>query len=376
MKIAHIFADSQTENNSSMFRGVYLLNALQRAGHTIAYSHIDAWMKDQKRSDLADADIIVIERVLVEEAVDRVKFWKERGKAVVIDIDDAYQLLQPYEESGNQAAKFWQKGEVEISYPGGIKVTKKLEVSPLEQFRKGLQYCAGLTMPSHILAEDWSPYAKCWYVPNYLNQDNYLPHRQDKLPHRKDEIVIGWGGSMSHKLSFEKSGVATALRNVLQKRPQAKFMLCGDQRILDIVKLPPQQVIYQHYVTWNEWPRCLARFDIGIAPLHARYDSSRSAIKCEEFCTMGIPFIATGCATYIDFQRAGVGNYVEDGPDTPQAIQGRADEWERTLLGIVDNYAQARSHSLDDLSYAHNWWADNNIGNIAATYESIIASSK
>lgn len=376
MKIAHIVADGNSEFNSTAWRAMIPARAMARAGHTISYIHVDSWMKDDRKSDLADADIIVIERVLVEESIDRCKFWGQRGKAVVVDIDDAYHLLQPYAESGNQAAKFWQQGEVDISYPGGVKVTKRLETTPLEQFRQGIRYCAGITMPSRILAEDWSRYAKCWYVPNYIDQERYLPFAQKNLPHRPDEIVIGWGGSMSHKLSFEKSGCAEALQNVLNKRPQAKVMICGDERILGIIKCPPAQVIFRHYVTWQEWPRVIGCFDIGVAPLNGRYDHARSSIKSIEYSTMGIPFVATGCPTYAEYMAAEVGQYVNDSEDTPEARRSRADEWEAKLLHMIDNYADYRAQAVLDASYAEEWWVDRRVGDIISTYNEIIESVK
>ena len=371
MKIAHIFSDSISEYNSSHWRGKIILDALRRAGHTIAYAHVDTWMKDTRRSDLFDADLIVVERVLVEESVQRAQFWRERGKAVVIDIDDAYHLLQPYEESGNQASKFWRDGIVDISYADGTKVQKTLDVKPLEQFRQGLRFCAGLTMPSRVLADDWRLYAKCWFVPNYIDHERYLPF-VPKLPHRKDEIVIGWGGSMSHKISFEKSGVAKALQNVLRQRPQAKLMVCGDSRIIDIVQCPPKQAMHQPYVTWQEWPRVLSRFDIGLAPLHGRYDASRSSIKSVEYSTLGIPFIATGCPTYADFQQNNVGWYI---PDAGTQAEREA-LWEVRLLDMIDHYPAYLLKARSDMKYSQEWWVDNRVTDIGNTYIEIVESIK
>ena len=376
MKIAHIFSDSAPEYNSTRYRGQIPGDALIRAGHTVSYLHIDTWMKDSRRSDLSDADIIVIERVLVEESIQRAQYWRERGKAVVVDIDDAYQLLQPFEESGNQASKFWRDGIVDITYADGSKVEKRLGIKPLDQFRQGLRHCAGLTMPSKILADDWKAYAKCWYVPNYLNQRDYLPFYQNKLPHHSDEIIIGWGGSMSHKISFEKSGVATALRNVLRQRSQTKLMICGDQRIIDIVKCPPQQAIHQPYVTWNEWPRVFSRFDIALAPLHGRYDHSRSSLKLAESSTMGIPIVATGCPTYSEWQAADVGWFIPDGEEN--ALRDRESLWETRLLDMIDHYPAylEKARSQHDRDYAQEWWVDRRVDDIAATYEEIIQSVK
>ena len=90
-------------------------------------------------------------------------------------------------------------------------------------------------------------------------------------------------------------------------------MLCGDERIVPLLPIPRDRLIFQPYVQWFDWPRVLARFDIGIAPLAGRYDASRSQIKSMEFGVMAIPFVATGSEPYKDWMDVGCGQYVMDG---------------------------------------------------------------
>ena len=369
MRICHFVSDSFGEYNSANWRGRIGANAINRTRKNLCVLlGIEDWMKDRVRSEVARADIIVVERVLVEESVDRAKYWSSLGKPIVIDIDDGYSLLQPQKESGNQAARFWKEGLVDVSI-GGYKYEKRLEVTPLEQFRRGLKYCAGITMPSKILMEDWQMYAPCYYIPNYIDPERYLPHRQ-KLPHNSDEIIIGWGGSMSHKISFERSGVAEGLRRLFQEKKNVKFLLAGDNRILDILKLPPDRVIYQSYVNMYEWPRVLARMDLGIAPLQGRYDHSRSSLKAAEYSTMGIPFLATGCPTYSEWQGANIGWYVDDGPEDEK--DKRAGIWFSRLRDMVNRYDTYKQLMDADFDYAQTWWVDNRVEDIVQTYQTII----
>ena len=177
---------------------------------------------------------------------------------------------------------------------------------------------------------------------------------------------------MSHKISFEKSGVAKALQNVLRQRPQAKLMVCGDSRIIDIVQCPPKQAMHQPYVTWQEWPRVLSRFDIGLAPLHGRYDASRSSIKSVEYSTLGIPFIATGCPTYADFQQNNVGWYI---PDAGTQAEREA-LWEVRLLDMIDHYPAYLLKARSDMKYSQEWWVDNRVTDIGNTYIEIVESIK
>ena len=368
MNIVHVFSDGSSEYNSSQHRGRAFHNAFLKAGHRSHLVHIDGWMKGVLRSEIAQADIIIIERVLVEESVGQAQYWHGLGKPIVIDIDDSYHRLQSESESGNQAARFWKEGVVDVQL-GGIKYQKRLDVTPLEQFRQGLKFCAGLTMPSRFLAEEWSTYAPTYFVPNYFDPSMYLHHKQNH-PHHPKEIVIGWGGSMSHKISFERSGVAEGLRILFRKNPHVKFLLAGDNRILDILKLPMDRVIYQPYVMWSEWPRVLSRMDVVVAPLHGPYDASRSAIKAFESANMGIPFVATGSRTYEDWQAANVGWYVNDGPENE--IGKRAEEWAERLIDICDNYPRYKREIDAALPYSRTWWIDNRVNDVIATYQTII----
>jgi glycosyltransferase involved in cell wall biosynthesis len=368
MNIVHFFSDNFSEYNSSQHRGRVLHNAFLKAGHASSLVHIEAWMKDANRSELAQADIIIIERVLVEESLERAAYWNRLGKPVVVDIDDSYHRLQSFKESGNQAARFWKEGLVDVNM-GGYKFEKRLSVTPLEQFRQGLKHCAGLTMPSRFLAEEWAPYAPTYFVPNYFDPSMYLQHKQ-KLPHHPKEIVIGWGGSMSHKISFERSGVAEGLRKLFRQNPHVKFLLAGDDRILNILKLPKDRVVYQPYVTWAEWPRVLSRMDVVVAPLHGEYDASRSAIKAWESASMGIPFVATGSRTYEDWQKNNVGWFVNDGPENQ--IDKRAQQWFERLSDICDNYPRYKSEIDAALPYAQTWWIDNRVNDVIETYQLII----
>lgn len=373
MKVVMVSSDALQEFNSSYWRGVIPANALNKLGHEVTIVSVETWMKDRQRELFASADLIVIQRVLIEESIERASFWKQRGKAVVVDIDDGYSLLQDGKTSGNQASKFWHDGEVEVGMAGGFKFSKKLEVHPLQQFRQALPLITGMTMPSKILMEDWKAYAPCWYVPNYLDAERYLPWKR-KYEGKPEVLTIGWGGSMSHKLSFERSGIAEALRRVFRDRRNVRFLLAGDHRILDILKLPPDRVEYQNYVTYAEWPRVLARMDIGVAPLQGRYDWSRSAIKSTEFSLMGIPFVATGCPTYQEHMEADIGVYVPDSePYDRGTIAKRASVWYSKLCDVIDNWQTHKDKLDSQFDKSLEWSIERRVGDVAGTYESIIA---
>ena len=370
MNIVNVFADGQTEYNSSYWRGQIPGRSLRKAGYNVFSCHVDGWFHQTEAIKVAcsKADLIIIQRVLVAESVDHVRQWRTHGKAIVTDFDDSYARLKP--EDGNQASVFWYDGLVEIAHPMGIKYKKRLEVHPLQQFYEGGAICTGYTMPSRVLVEDYKWVAPCWYVPNWMDTPRYLSAKRKQLPNRNSEIVIGWGGSMSHINSFKRSGVAEALRRVLLKRKNVKVMICGDERIVPLLPLPKERIIFQPYVMWDTWPRVLSSTDIGIAPLQGRYDHSRSALKPLEFSLMGIPFVATGCPAYTDWMERDIGLYVQDGEieDAPK----RAEEWEKCLIDIIDRYDYHKQKIDSQFEYPLSWDIDTNIPNLIQIYEEII----
>lgn len=371
MRIVSVQSDSFSEFNSGNWAAQIAARTLNRHGHRVTLPYINRWLYnwDNLRVELNQADLIIIQRVMVEEGVDRVRHWRGKGKPVACSIDDSYSLLQPESESGNQAAKFWQRGEVEISHPeAGVSYMKKLERHPLEQFIEGCKMISGLIMPSRILAHDWQWATRTYYLPNYIDSERYLTLKATQKPD-PDWITIGWGGSLSHKLSFEKSGVLEALRRVCIKRRNVRVLIAGDKRIFDTIPVAPNQKVYQNYVHWTDWPRVMGRFDIGIAPLFGRYDWSRSGIKLEEASIMGIPIIATGCPTYQDWMDADVGLYVMDGEEAEQPK--RADEWETALLDVVDNYPEHKRKIEGQFDIAMQYDAERNYENILAVYQAV-----
>lgn len=347
---------------------------MRKIGHTVYTPNIDEWFKDtpMSRRNVMESDLVVVERVLVEEALDRARYWRGMKKPLVTDGDDSYHRLESYSASGNLASAFWHDGEVEISHPTGVKYKKKLDRHPREQFIEGCKIITGLTTPSKFLCKDWSVYAPTWFVPNYIDSARYIKYASEIKPD-PNWITIGYGGSLSHLNSFKKSGVLRALERVFQKRKNVRFLLAGDERLYKMLPIASGQKVFQPYTMWMDWPKVVARFDISIAPLFGEYDWSRSAIKCEEAGLMRKPILYTGCPTYQDFMDVGYGEWVNDGPYTPEAMEQRAQEWEVKLLDMIDNLADYNKKADAAFEWVYqNWDVDLNIHKIVATYEEII----
>lgn len=227
------------------------------------------------------------------------QFWKVRGKTLVAIFDDAYDIMHPQ----NISYAFWTHGELKMKDPEGNERTAYMHPKPIEQFAWGLQMTKGVQVPSVNLAKDWSKYNNTYYVHNFMDMDKYLDV-EPLYPHPKEEIVIGWCGSMSHYASFVDSGVMQGLRTIARKYPNVKVMIGGDMRIFEQVEV--KNKVFQPYVPADKWTSLLKTFDIGLCPLAGEYDKRRSWIKALEWMGVKVPWIATKYPTYDELHDYGL----------------------------------------------------------------------
>lgn len=310
-------------------------------------------------------DIAIIHRVLTNETHKQIEYWRRKGKAVVLDGDDHYEGI----ESTNASFKFWGEGQVMITLEDGRSYEKPMSTHPIEQFRHGLSLCTASTSPSELLCQDWSRYAPSFHVPNYMNRDIYT--FSSRKPFDEDKIVIGWGGSLSHTQSFQDSGVMEALKRVMGKRKNVYLLIVGDKRVVDMLPLPKDRILYLHYVKWDEWPKLVnSWYDIGIAPLAGEYDQRRSFIKPLELTLLGIPFVATRGYPYKEFfnklsPKAGL--FIDQGA-LDKANQSNPDGWESALNRIIDEIDERRLTRVD----ASEFTLQERAKDIVTTYEKIL----
>lgn len=356
MNVVYVYADGEREWNCSEWRCAVPARALNRTGrHTAQMLSIQDFANRTPAADAAcgPADLIVVQRNLFGPVLAAIQHWKARDKVVLADFDDAYDVMPP----NNPSYRFWAQGQGQRLDGQPIKI----DPPPLTQFKWGLRLVHGATVASKRLASDWQEYADLYHVPNYIDLEKY----QNVRPEPHEGIWIGWGGSLTHSQSFVGSGVMAALKRVCQARPQVKVMIHGnDQRLFDQLPLPPAQKALRPWVPYAEWPRQLASFDIGLAPLHGAYDERRSWIKVLEYLVLKIPWIASDSPPYADLRSYG------------WLVKNTPSAWERVLLDMVDHLEDykveaGRGPYLFGLSQA----VDANVDKIIATYSEIMASA-
>jgi hypothetical protein len=268
-----------------------------------------------------EADIIVVERNYFGDTLTVMQYWKVRNKPLVAIFDDAYDIMHPQNVSYN----FWTHGELRFKDKEGNEGTSYMRPKPIEQFKWGLQMVKGVQVPSVNLAKDWSKYNNTYFVHNFLDMDKYLDV-EPLYPHPKDEIWIGWCGSMSHFASFNDSGVVQGLRKIARKYPQVKVLISGDRRVFDLLDVKEDRKQFQTFVPREQWASLLKTLDIGLCPLAGEYDKRRSWIKAMEYLAVKVPFIATNYITYDEFHDYGL--------MTENGYKG----WELSLEKMIDEY--------------------------------------
>lgn len=359
MKILFAYADQPGEWNCSEHRCMVPSRAINRLpGHFADVVFIGDLVSELPSALIKaeNADIIIYQRNVLYRALIDAEKWRCKGKTVLVDLDDGYHVMP----ASIASYDFWINGNVHVE---GKK--KQMQISPLIQLEHACKWMDGVTTPSKMIQLDWqNKYAsRTYFVNNYLEEDNYRKARVPR-PIHKDYLTIGWGGSHTHVESFMESGVVAALRRVLEKKDVKLIIAGGNLPLVHKMQLPESKVIKSIWVPYKEWPRTMATFDIGIAPLAGQYDRRRSWLKAAEYSITGIPWIATDADPY-----QALGNF-------GTLVRNKTAAWEEALINVIDNYqeyickAEANVESaLDMISI------DRNVGVIVDIYQKAIENS-
>lgn len=346
MRVLYVYADSPQEWNCSEWNAIIPTNAINRTeNHSASAIYINEFVKNSPETQqlVANSDIIVVERNFFGDTLTVMQYWKVRNKPLVAIFDDAYDKMHPMNVSYN----FWTNGDVPVKDAEGKVQIYKMLPPPLEQFSWGLQMTKGVQVPSVNLAKDWSKYNDTYYVHNFLDLEKYM-NISPLIPKQKDEIVIGWCGSMSHFSSFTDSGVLEALRKIGKKYSHVKVLIGGDKRVFEKVEV--ENKIFQTYVPREQWTPLLKSIDIGLAPLSGEYDKRRSWIKALEYMALKIPWIASDYPTYDELH------------DYGKMTKNGYNNWVENLSEMIENYSKyqelAETKAYD---FAVSQSSDNNI---------------
>jgi len=327
MNILYVYSDNKQEWNCSEWRCMIPSRAINSTENNKAdLIFIDDYMypteESIKKCDWAN--VIIIQRNAFVPAAIQSVHWLLEGKRIIVDLDDAYQ----YMPTSLHAFRFWHEGVVRQKDK-----EIKLMYKPIDQLLWSLKMIRYLSSPSEIILNDWSKYdIKTILIPNYIESEKYRKHMVEDI---NGEIHLGWGGSSTHYISFRESGIINALTRILKKHKNVKLCLTTpDERVVSEFKPIKDKIVYQSWVSYEEWPKALAKTDIGIIPLAGKYDERRSWIKPLELACMGIPWLSSYNKSY------------ESVPGG-QFVKNTANWWEEAIDNAIYNFKELKKRSVD-----------------------------
>lgn len=360
MNFVFCFADSKTEWNTSEWRSRIPSDGINthpsHESRCIPIGDFANYGHPSIQSIVGRADVIIVQRnLLTADIWEACDYWRGIGKTVVADLDDDYPHLLPQ----NPAFRFWIMDHNELK--------EKTGYTPIEALTEGFKHVDALVSPNELILEDWADVVPGYWVPNYARSEWYKGIKQKPIG---DEIIIGWGGSISHWDGFWFSGLREAVPTILEKYPNVTWKICGgDVRVKTLFdELAPGRWIDQDGVPPNDWPKQVASFDIGIAPLCGpgseqgeRYDLRRSWLKAVEYLLTGVPWMASEGIVYEKLDDKG-GHLIENTPES----------WTEALCDIIDNLGIYKKRSKKLMPWARKTLLmEHNVNEYVAVFERI-----
>lgn len=364
MKIVYVCSNHISDQYRTLWRCQNIASAITHTGlhHAVVLDIVSFSNQDALSLGIcADADIIVIHTYLLENVIQAVQYWKHFNKTIILDIDEALDLLSPDMEGYH----FWHDGQPILSHNLYQKCQGQLKISPppIEQLKWALSLVDAVTVPTSRLAADWDTFTKVVEIPDYIDLDQYLTQKTEcKSRH---ELCIGMGGDPVSMKTMINSGLLSALETVYELRPQIRFMFSGaSMDLFARLRIPGDRKVVYSWLPPDDWLFQLANIDIGIAPIDSDYDLRSSWRKVLEYLGLKIPWIASDHLPYRDLRQYGI------------LVKNTSSAWTGALLKIIDQFEMYHQQAADE-PYLFVLGQDihENISNILTVYESILSDA-
>lgn len=267
--------------------------------------------------DVEPDSVYVFQRLTHSWMAQAVPLLREKGAAVVVDVDDDLGSIHPR----NPAYEAMHPRNVGRYAPG--------ERGPNRHSWQHLaQACRDATLVTVSTPALLSRYAghgrgRVLY--------NYLPDIYFGVPH-EDSGTVGWPASL-HSHPDDPSAVGGAIARL--SGPYGTFRVVGDPvgvgAAFGLREDPPGR----SGIGVAEWPAAVAELGVGIAPLaDTRFNACKSWLKPLEMSALGVPWVASPRAEYSRLNRLGAG-----------ALAGTPNRWHKELSRLVQNEGLRRERA-------------------------------
>ncbi len=279
--------------------------------------------------EVSDVDVLVLQRPLQRIHAEMIRPLQQKGIAVVVDIDDDFSAIVPPHVS-------WRHTQPQHN---------------LESNRDWLRLacrCADLvTCTTPALAERYGRHGRVTVLPNFVPEAMLDVSPEEN----RDGRTVGWAGHVgTHPgdLDVTHGGVAEACRAF-----GARFRHVGNvEGVQEGLHLRDVPVVATGPVPFDQYPKELARFDVGIVPLaDTVFNRAKSALKGLEYAAVGVPFVASStCPDYVRIADDGIGLLAKP----------RSRDWRRKVALLLDHPERIAERTKDAVrqkyTYEQNGW--------------------
>lgn len=254
-----------------------------------------------------EADIIVVHRPSSEEWFKFIKLCRKYGKTIVVDYDDDPFNTSPmnpyYQFIGTEEVEYvWPNGKREMLWSknpaehGGRQINIEQNIRRRDLFRASFKNADMVSTTTPILQEKLKAINPNTVVlPNLVDFEQY-----PDIQCVKKEIRIGWQGGSSHYEDLYI--VANAVKRILKKHDNTKFIFLGDLRMYGLFKdIPIERIECHQWTPQVVYPYKLAcmNLDIGVCPLlDNESNRNKSAIKFFEYSIVRAATVASNIPPY------------------------------------------------------------------------------
>jgi len=230
------------------------------------------------------ADVLVLHLIGEQDMLPIVAQRKRRGLATVFEISDNFLAFPPWAN-----IKSW--------FNDPINLATTFQLIRLSDAIQGV---------SEILLDQFS-----FLHDHRVVFENQIMEMGAIQETSRDEVVIGWGGSVGHTEDLQS--IAPVVQDVCQSHPNVRFSFMGNRRQYEQIfgDVGHGKFSYTEPGNLSDYYRFLDGLDIGLAPLLATpYNLCRSDVKFIEYASRGVVPLVSDVGPYQKHARHGVNAFL------------------------------------------------------------------
>ena len=313
---------------NAQYRAIEPMLAMARRGHEIVWPPKTGEV-DARR--LAGCDHVHVYRLVAPPARRVLEQLANRGTTITYDNDDDYTAVP------KESPRYKTTG----GFVGQRSFAETVKMARLAN---------AFTTTNSVLAEKYraAGVERVEVIGNYLAPDVARP----RISH--PGVVVGWVAGMEHLADVARVPIRSALEQLLESHPDVRVHCIGlDLGLAD-------RYDHEQEVAFEDLPRRIGGFDVGIAPLaDIPVSWARSDIKVKEYAASGVPWLASPIGPYAGLGEQEGGVLIAD------------DGWFEALDRLVSRGRERKRLSRK----ASKWAKTQTVEAVADRWEQVFAGS-